>query len=34
MAMVGLAFNGATAETYLQIGAYQGAIGHGVGSVG
>ena len=33
-ATAGLAFNGATAETRVQIGACQGAIGHGAGLVG
>jgi len=34
MATAGLAFNGTTAETRLQIGACQGTIGHGAGLVG
>ena len=33
-ATAGLAFNGTMAEARLQIGACQGMIGHGAGSVG
>jgi len=32
--MVGLAFNGAAAGARLQIGACNGVVGHGAGSVG